>query len=121
MTPSTTMRGSLFPWSELPPRTRMRSSEPGCELVVCTWTPDTSPEIASSTRGTGIVAMSAAFTDDTDPVTSRLFWVPYPTVTTRSSENAVADNEQSALDGWPAVTVTDSSLGTYPMRVARTW
>jgi hypothetical protein len=71
ITPSTTMSGSLLPLSELPPRIRMRISDPGCALVVCTWTPATNPEIAWSTRGTGIVAMSALETEAIDPVTSR--------------------------------------------------
>ena len=76
ITPSTTTSGPLLASNELLPRTRMRSSEPGCAFVVCTCTPDTSPEMACSIRGTGIVAICWLETDATEPVTSPLRCVP---------------------------------------------
>src|SRR5437667_9030272 len=70
MTPSITTSGKLSPDSEFPPRSRMRSSEPGCAFVVCTCIPGTRPARAWSARSTGFVAISGPVTEETEPVRS---------------------------------------------------
>src|ERR1051325_4386062 len=121
MTPSTTTNGSLSPCKELPPRTRSRSSAPGCAFVVCTCNPGASPAIAWSARASGLVSMSWLDTEPTEPVRSFLSWVPYPTATTASSWIAWGCSWKSAVAVCPGTTTTfESSAVRYPMTLART-
>ena len=74
--PSTTNSGSLPELIEFVPRMRMEILPPGSALVCVTCTPLTRPCKIWSARAMGVSATCSADTDATEPVRSRLRWVP---------------------------------------------
>src|SRR5690606_17738160 len=82
--PSTTYRGSELALMEVPPRTRTRGARPGSPLILDTDTPGARPCNACAVPANGKALIFSDPTEETEPVKSLFFWVPYPITTTCS-------------------------------------
>ncbi|MNL44296.1 hypothetical protein D3C87_1668620 [compost metagenome] len=77
-----TYSGSFAPLMELPPRILMLTELPGCPDDCVTCTPAARPCKARSSELMGTPLRSPVEMDDTEPVKSPFFCVPYPITTT---------------------------------------
>src|SRR5215204_5443015 len=108
--PSTTKRGVLPVLTPPGPLTVIPVTAPGSPLLEVTFTPATFP--CNNCCGEVMMPLlkDSAFNDFTEPVTSLLFCVPYPTTTTCANSEELGCKDTSMLVFVPTAT----SCGTKP-------
>ncbi len=119
--PSTTSTGSFDSETLLEPRMRMRVPVPVVPPLGNTVTPGVRPIMRSlmfvgrASRATAAASMLCGAVP-----CSRTAWFPVAVTTTASSPIADGTSAKSAVAVCPALTVTDCTVATYPMKSART-